>query len=78
MKTNKKKEKSCKDEKLLSQRTKMILKNVDLGIQFSSKRDELAVKRDSIMRERKKTDSTLENTANCKRTLSKFFDSKVN
>lgn len=80
LKTNKKIEKSFRDDKMQSQRTKMILKNVEVGIPPMTPRREDWLKREetTIVRERKKTDSLMGDTAYCKRTLTKFFDGKLN
>ena len=60
----------------------MILKNVEVGgIPLNPRKEEWFVKKEEgvLVRERKKTDTVVEtNTAYCKRTLNKFFDTKMN
>ena len=68
-----------RDDRLNSQRTKMIMKNIEVGTNITAKREDLMPRvEETMVKERKKTDSTLmENTAYCKRTLTKFFDYKL-
>ena len=57
----------------------MILKNVEVGLPLYPKKGQLIKKEEmTIAKERKKTDNMMESTAYCRRTLSKFFDGKIN
>lgn len=73
-----KKEKSNRDEKFTTPRTKMVLKSVEVGLDLCARKCD---RRQEIttLRERKKTDtSSQEMTIQAKRTLNKFIDSKFN
>jgi hypothetical protein len=63
-----------------SQRTKVVMKNVEVGIPPMNPRKEEWLRREEggIVKERKKTDSLMGDTTYCKRTLNKFFDGKLN
>lgn len=64
----------------MSQRTKVAMKNVEVGIDQTARREDyFSRKEDNFGKDKKKTESTLmESTAYCKRTLNKFFDTKLN